>query len=213
MTTIAILDYGVGNLRSVANAVAAAGAVPLVTSDAAAASAAPGLIVPGVGAFPHVMARLAESGLASVVRARVADEKPVLGICVGMQLLFEVGLEFERTPGLGLIPGQVARIVEEGSAIRLPHIAWTDVHPNAEFSGAMFDGLPSEGRRFYFLHSFGAMSVPEAFVAARASYEGQEIIAAVRHGSLWGTQFHPEKSGPAGQQFLRNFIASCRPGQ
>jgi glutamine amidotransferase len=211
VSTIAILDYGVGNLRSVANAVSAAGATAVVTSDPAVAEAAEGLIIPGVGAFPHVMSRLTASGLDQVVRRRAAAGAPMLGICVGMQLLFETGLEFEPTPGLGLIPGQVRRIVDDSSAIRLPHIAWTEIAPDPAVAAKMFDGLAAEARRFYFLHSFGAADVPDAFVAARASYENVAIVAAVRRGALWGTQFHPEKSGPAGQRFLRNFIASCGP--
>jgi glutamine amidotransferase len=209
MNRICVLDYGVGNLRSVSNAIAAAGAEAVVSSDPAVALAADGMVVPGVGAFPHVLGRLRDSGLDKVVTAAVSRGSPVLGICVGMQLLFEKGLEFEPVPGLGFFQGTVERIVEPASPIRLPHIAWTVVKADSAVSGMMFSGIPEIDRRFYFLHSFAASGVPEEFVAARARYEGQDIVAAVRRDRLWGTQFHPEKSGAAGLQLLRNFIANC----
>lgn len=209
MTRICVLDYGVGNLRSVANAVTAAGGEAMISGDSAVAAAADGIIVPGVGAFPHVREQLMASGLDKVVLAAVSEGKPVLGICVGMQLLFERGLEFEDVPGMGLIPGIVERIAPLGSQERLPHIAWARPQIMAEVAGDMFAGSSALDRRFYFLHSYTARRVPLEFVAATADYEGYPIVAAVRNGMLWGTQFHPEKSGQAGLLFLRNFIAAC----
>ena len=209
MTTICVLDYGVGNLRSIANALTAAGADVSISADVATAESAHGLVVPGVGAFPHVAAKLRQSGLEQAVLKRVSLGRPVLGVCVGMQMLFSRGLEFEVTAGLGLIPGSVERMADPASPIRLPHIAWTEVRQRDNAAAGMFAGLDPARQRFYFLHSFCAFQVPDEYVAATADYEQHTFVAAVRSGTLWGTQFHPEKSGEAGQQFLRNFIALC----
>lgn len=209
MKTIAILDYGIGNIRSVSNALTALGAAPDITNDQARIEAADGVILPGVGAFPAGMELLRQHGLVPEIHKYVATGRPFLGICLGMQLLFVRGTEFGDTAGLNLIPGVVDRIPVQPGDGRLPHIAWTTIHRNQDMPDAMFAGLDDVQCRFYFVHSFAARDVPDAFVAGSADYLGHPVIAAVQRGNVWGTQFHPEKSGPSGLRLLTNFIGQC----
>lgn len=206
MKKIGLADYGVGNRRSVRNALEALGAQVNVTSDATELDATDGLIIPGVGAFPHCMGRLQETGLDHFIRTYVATGKPVLGICVGMQMLFDVGTEFGTTRGLGLIPGEVNRLPIDPQRGRLPHIAWTSVRSSE--GAAMFKGF-AEPAKFYFVHSFAPSGVPADCISGEASYCGHAFAAAVEKANVWGTQFHPEKSGPSGLRLLGNFIAAC----
>ncbi len=192
-----VLDYGSGNLRSAQRALQAAGADVAVTDDLGAARETPGLVVPGVGAFAACMAGLRAVGGDDVVRERVADGRPVLGICVGMQVLFERGVEHgERTAGIGVLPGEVTRLQAE----IVPHTGWNTVA--APEGSVLFDGLGDE--RFYFVHSYAAHDVPDAQVT-RAEH-GEEFAAAVERGPLSATQFHPEKSGRAGTRLLANWL-------
>ncbi len=192
-----VLDYGSGNLRSAQRALQAAGADVAVTDDLDAARETPGLVVPGVGAFAACMAGLRAVGGDDVVRERVADGRPVLGICVGMQVLFERGVEHgERTAGIGVLPGEVTRLQAE----IVPHTGWNTVA--APEGSVLFDGLGDE--RFYFVHSYAAHDVPDAQVT-RAEH-GEEFAAAVERGPLSATQFHPEKSGRAGTRLLANWL-------
>lgn len=206
--SIVVLDYGLGNVRSVGNALRLVGATPTVTRDLAQLEGCDGLVIPGVGAFPQAMANLCEMNLIEPVRAYMRTGRPVLGICLGMQILFDEGTEFERTEGLGLIPGIVDRIPIAPADGRLPHIAWSMLDLRAG-SQQMFAGLSAEQLRFYFVHSFAATAVPPEFVAATVSYLGREIVAAVCRDNVCGTQFHPEKSSIGGLQVLRNFISRC----
>ncbi len=206
---VAVLDYGSGNLHSATRALAAAGAEVVLTADPEACLAADGLVVPGVGAFAACMAGLVAAGGPAVVAQRLAAGRPVLGICVGHQVLFAAGVEHGlRTAGLGLLPGVVAQL----AAARLPHMGWNTVRPAQD--SAMFAGIGEE--RFYFLHSYAAHPAPdwptEALVAL-AEHGGDEFVAAVEHGPMWSTQFHPEKSGAAGARLLRNWLDFVRGGQ
>lgn len=195
--SVVVLDYGSGNLRSAQRALQAAGADVAVTDDLDAARETPGLVVPGVGAFAACMAGLRAVGGDDVVRERVADGRPVLGICVGMQVLFERGVEHgERTAGIGVLPGEVTRLQAE----IVPHTGWNTVA--APEGSVLFDGLGDE--RFYFVHSYAAHDVPDAQVT-RAEH-GEEFAAAVERGPLSATQFHPEKSGRAGTRLLANWL-------
>jgi glutamine amidotransferase len=200
---VVVLDYGSGNLRSAERALARVGAEVTVTADLAAAWEADGLVVPGVGAFAACMAGIDAVGAGPTVRRRVATGRPVLGICVGMQVLFDRGCEHGLvTTGLGVLPGEVRRL----AAPILPHMGWNTVRPPA--GSALFAGLDA-GTRFYFVHSYAA--VPAALAAGAAvttAEHGETFVAAVEDGALAATQFHPEKSGDAGAELLRNWLGT-----
>ncbi|WP_330466001.1 imidazole glycerol phosphate synthase subunit HisH [Micromonospora zamorensis] len=205
MSDVVVLDYGSGNLRSAERALAAAGADVRVTDDLAAAAAADGLVVPGVGAYAACMAGIEALGAGPVIAERVAAGRPVLGICVGMQVLFEYGEEHGVvTKGLGLLPGGVTRL----AATRLPHMGWNTVR--APEGSVLFAGL-SEQSRFYFVHSY-AMGDPAALAAAGATvttaHHDTDFVAAVERGPLSAAQFHPEKSADTGAALLRNWLVT-----
>ncbi|MBQ0993783.1 imidazole glycerol phosphate synthase subunit HisH [Micromonospora sp. PSH03] len=209
MSDVVVLDYGSGNLRSAERALAAAGADVRVTDDLAAAAAADGLVVPGVGAYAACMAGIEALGAGPVIAERVAAGRPVLGICVGMQVLFEHGDEHGVvTKGLGLLPGGVTRL----AATRLPHMGWNTVRAPRE--SVLFAGL-AEQSRFYFVHSY-AMGDPAALAAAGATvttaHHDSDFVAAVERGSLSAAQFHPEKSADTGAALLRNWLATLPSG-
>ncbi|NCE64241.1 imidazole glycerol phosphate synthase subunit HisH [Pseudoflavonifractor sp. 524-17] len=197
MSKIAIVDYGVGNLKSVTNAMDYLGLNSKITKDRDELERADAILLPGVGAFPDAAERLRGSGLDQLV-IRQAERKPILGICLGMQLLFDWGNEVRECKGLGLVNGSVQRIQTE---LKLPHIGWNRLRfPNPS---PLFAGL-EEGDYVYFVHSFCALaSRPEQVIAA-TDY-GTSVVAAVQNGNVFGCQFHPEKSGEAGLQILRNF--------
>ncbi|MEV0648688.1 imidazole glycerol phosphate synthase subunit HisH [Phytomonospora sp. NPDC050363] len=201
---IVVADYGSGNLRSVERAVARTGAKVTVTADLAAARNADGLVVPGVGAFAACMAGIEEIGLGPVVAERVAAGAPVLGICVGMQVMFETGEEHGViTKGLGLLPGAVTRLdAELLPSVRVPHMGWNTVEADPDF--ALFEGIGTDAR-FYFVHSYAAPAeVAGAQIAT--TVHGGRFLAAVRKGALSATQFHPEKSGDTGAALLANWV-------
>lgn len=204
MSRVVVLDYGSGNLRSVERALAAAGAEVTVTDDLAAAAEADGLVVPGVGAFAACMAGIAALGAGPVIVERVAAGRPVLGICVGMQVLFERGAEHGVvTDGLGLLPGQVGQL----PAARLPHMGWNTVAPPAD--SVLFAGLAQT--RFYFVHSYaadGVAALAAAGVAVTTADHGAEFVAGVERGPLSAVQFHPEKSADTGAALLRNWLGT-----
>lgn len=199
---VAVLDYGSGNLHSATRALAAAGAEVVLTADPDACREADGLVVPGVGAFAACMGGLAAVDGPRLILDRLAQGRPVLGICVGHQVMFTRGVEHGvPTDGLGVLPGVVERLAAE----RLPHMGWNTVSPPSETR--MFAGI--DGERFYFVHSYGVHGGPDWPAGALATWSehgGDRFIAAVEHGPLWTTQFHPEKSGAAGARLLRNWI-------
>jgi glutamine amidotransferase len=204
---VVVLDHGSGNLRSAERALVRAGADVTVTGDPVAAFEADGLVVPGVGAFAHCMAGLRAVDAPRVVGRRLAGGRPVLGICVGMQVLFEEGVERGvRTEGFGEWPG----VVTELDAPVLPHIGWNTVDVPA--GSVLFRGVEDE--RFYFVHSYAASEwvLPESATLAspRVTWaeHGRRFVAAVENGPLSATQFHPEKSGEAGAVLLRNWLGT-----
>jgi glutamine amidotransferase len=208
--TVVVLDHGSGNLRSAERALARAGADVTVTGDATAAAEADGLVVPGVGAFAACMAGLAAVDAARVVDRRLAGGRPVLGICVGMQVLFDEGVERGvRTAGFGQWPG----VVTELKASVLPHIGWNTVEVPS--GSQLFRGVDDE--RFYFVHSYAAaewvrgraQAAQPAPLVTWAEHDSR-FVAAVEDGPLSATQFHPEKSGDAGAALLRNWLATLR---
>ena len=193
---IAIVDYGVGNLRSVERALVHAGAEPVITSDVDELERAAGLVLPGVGAFAAARARLAERGLGRRVVELAKKGKPLLGVCLGYQLMFDESIEGGRHEGLGLLPGRVVEV--EGSA-HLPVIGWcrvTQTRPSR-----LWEGI-ADGSYFYFVHSF----TPQAGDHAIASSDHSPAAASAR-ANVMGTQFHPEKSGPDGLRLYANFLA------
>jgi glutamine amidotransferase len=196
---IAIVDYGVGNLRSVERALLHAGGEPVITSDPQQLARAEGLVLPGVGAFGPAQAKLAAGGLGRCIVEEVRKGKPVLGICLGYQLLFEESLEGGRHEGLGLLPGRVVEV--EGSQ-HLPVIGWCRVMQTQ--ASSMWAGI-ADGSYFYFVHSY----TPEAGDSAIASSDHSPAAASARH-NVMGTQFHPEKSGPDGLRMYANFVGLCR---
>ena len=200
---IAVIDYGVGNLFSLCRSLEAIGQQPVVTGDPALLRQADRLFLPGVGAFQDAIAKLRQTGLDQVIREEAAKGKPILGICLGMQLLFEESLEFGRWEGLGLIPGKVVPM--EGvipADYKIPHIGWNALHfPQKDRHPLL--GTVQEGDCVYFVHSFYATDCDEAVIAT-AEY-GAELTAAVARGNVMGCQFHPEKSGDMGLNILRTF--------
>ena len=202
---VVVLDYGSGNLRSAERALARVGAEVTVTADLNAAAECDGLVVPGVGAFAACMAGLRGIGGEKVIAARVEAGRPVLGICVGMQVLFSQGVEFgQRTEGCGVFPGPVGRL----DAPVLPHMGWNTVTPPED--SVLFCGVP-DGTRFYFVHSFAlrmrdAEPLLDAGAKITVSEHGEPFAAAVEQGVVSATQFHPEKSGDAGAAVLANWL-------
>lgn len=195
---IGIVDYGAGNLFSVRNALDYLQVPSVITADEKVLEETEAIILPGVGAFPDAMRMLRERGLVPVLQ-REARRKPFLGICLGMQLLFETGYEFGKTEGLGLIPGCVRKIDSRG--LKIPHMGWNDLH--ILHPCAMTEEL-DDGQYVYFVHSYCA-DTPDENVSCYTVY-GERIPALVRRGNIYGAQFHPEKSGQAGIAMLKNFV-------
>ncbi len=197
MSYIAIIDYGAGNLMSVHNSLDFLGYENKIADTPAIIEQAAGVILPGVGAFPDAMQALADSGLTEAVLA-AAKEKPFLGICLGMQMLFEESDEVRLCKGLGLLPGRIERIQTD---LKLPQIGWNALH--IERPNALTAGL-HEGDYVYFVHSFAACPADPADLACTTDY-GVSVPAMVSRGNVFGCQFHPEKSGPVGLTILKNF--------
>jgi glutamine amidotransferase len=201
---IAVVDYGMGNRRSVEKALEHIGARASVSSDPAQLRAAAGLVVPGVGAFPRAMNNLRERGLDELLRELVAAGTPVLGVCLGMQLAFDSSTEQGGVAGLGIIAGEV-RALEVGR-LKLPHIGWNEVRFSNPRSPLVAD-LPDKCA-FYHVHSFAPVPAHEQDILGTAEY-GSQFVSAVEHGSFYGVQFHPEKSSAAGLRLLANFARIC----
>jgi glutamine amidotransferase len=202
---IAVVDYGMGNRRSVEKALAHIGARPLLSGDHARLRAAAGLVVPGVGAFPRAMERLRALGLDELLRELLAAGKPVLGVCLGMQLAFDSSSELGGAAGLGIVAGEV-RALAPGGNLKLPHIGWNEVrfmNPRSP----LIEDLP-ERCAFYHVHSFAPIAARAEDVLGVADY-GAPFVSAVEKGSFYGVQFHPEKSSAAGLRLLANFARIC----
>ncbi len=209
---VAVVDYGSGNLRSVARALARSGLTPEVTSDPASVRRADAVVLPGVGAFADAVANLRAKGLDEAVRAAMDDGRPYLGLCLGLQLLFEESEEHGRNPGWGILPGRVERFPEcgpDGERLRVPHIGWNEVR----FRGShpMLEHLPPSDH-FYFVHAFRAVVAEPDVVVGTTDYGGPFAAAVARERSF-AVQFHPEKSQNAGRRLLDAFalwVSSCR---
>ncbi|MBR5485138.1 MAG: imidazole glycerol phosphate synthase subunit HisH [Oscillospiraceae bacterium] len=202
---IAIIDYGAGNLFSVKNALDFLGVESVITSDAAQIEAADALILPGVGAFGDAMNRLESTGLVPVIKQQV-QKKPLLGICLGMQMLFEKGFEFGEHDGLGLIPGKVRLLNANG--FKIPHMGWNSLNITQE--NAVTKNL-AQGDYVYFVHSYMADTLPQ-YICATSDY-CEQVTALVANGNVYGAQFHPEKSGKVGLSILKNFCELAQKGE
>lgn len=206
---IAVVDYGAGNLRSVAKALERSGLATCVSGKPAEVQAADGVVLPGVGAFADAVASLQRSGLDDAVCEVLAAGRPYLGLCLGLQVLFDEGDEHGVTPGLGVLPGRVERFGDrapDGAPLRVPHIGWNTV----KFGGShpMLEGLPAEDD-YYFVHSYRAVPARDADVVGRVDYGGPFAAAVAREG-LFAVQFHPEKSQGAGKRLLDAYAAWVR---
>ena len=199
---ICILDYGMGNLRSVEKALEHVGANATISSDAEAIRSADGLILPGVGAFPKAMTRVRELGLDELIRERLEAGVPVLGICLGLQLLFDATTELGGAEGVGLLGGGVAELDAPG--LKVPHIGWSPVR--WEKDSRLVEGIESE-TPFYFVHSFAPSPAGEDLLGS-AAY-GARFACAAERDNVFGVQFHPEKSSSAGLRLLSNFAGIC----
>jgi glutamine amidotransferase len=208
---IAVVDFGAGNLRSVAKALERSGLAPDITADPAAVRRADGVVLPGVGAFADAVTSLSATGLDDAVRDQLAAQRPYLGLCLGLQVLFDEGDEHGVTPGLGILSGRIERFPDrtpDGEQLRVPHIGWNTV----KFSGdhPMLSRLPDEDC-FYFVHSYRAIPNRASDVVGRVDYGG-EFAAAVAREGMFAVQFHPEKSQSAGRRLLDAFaywISEC----
>ncbi len=196
---IAIVDYGVGNLNSVQNALQSMNIKSIISSDAEEISRCRSIIVPGVGAFADAMKNMRTSGLDKVIKEVAKEGKPILGICLGMQLFFEESDEVEQCEGLGLLKGNIIKL--EGS-IKIPHMGWNSL--SFETYSPLLKGI-SENQYVYFVHSYYAVNCEKNIVNAYSMYE-KKIPAIVSKGNIFGMQFHPEKSGEFGMKLLKNFV-------
>jgi glutamine amidotransferase len=202
VTRIAILNYGMGNLRSVEKALEHVGVTATITADPSEARAADGLILPGVGAFPRAMERIREIGLDELIAERCDAGVPILGICLGLQLLFDSTTELGGATGLGLLPGPVAELDAEG--LKIPHIGWSPVRWEQE--SRLAEGIETE-TPFYFVHSFAPR--PGAGELLGSAIYGSRFACAAERDNVFGVQFHPEKSSAAGLRLLSNFAGVC----
>ena len=198
---VAIIDYDAGNLRSVEKALEALGAETVVTRDPEVIAGSSRVILPGVGSFGDAMERLNQYGLPDVIRRTVSGNKPFLGICLGLQLLFEESEESPGVPGLGILKGKILKIPQT-EGLKIPHMGWNSL--NLKPDSRLFAGIRDQ-EYVYFVHSYYLKAQEESQVAATTWY-GTEIHAAVEAGNVFACQFHPEKSGDAGLRILKNFL-------
>lgn len=199
---VAILDYGMGNLRSAEKALEHVGVTATISRDPETVRAAAGVILPGVGAMPKAMERIGELGLGELIAERRDSGVPILGICLGLQLLFDSTTEFGGSEGLGMLPGPVAALEAEG--LKVPHIGWSPVEWERE--SRLTEGIPS-GTPFYFVHSFAPR--PDAGDLLGSAEYGSRFACAAQRDNVFGVQFHPEKSSAAGLRLLSNFAGIC----
>ena len=213
MRKVGVIDYGSGNIFSLAKAVEKVGCDVLLISSPKQMSEVDRYLLPGVGAFGSVMQKLEYTGFNDALISVAQEGKPLLGICVGMQVLFDVSHEFGEQDGLGVLGGKVEKIPRldtNGNQNRIPHIGWAGLiyehgDGNGQLVGELFKSI-NDGASFYFVHSFAALPADEDISVAHTIYGGHPITGAVRKGMVFGTQFHPEKSGIAGLRLLDNFV-------
>ena len=206
---VAIVDLGMGNLHNVRRACAHVGIDSALTTKAADVTAADAVILPGVGAMPEAMRALESTGLGDAVRRVVSEGKPLLGVCLGLQLLMATGTEFLDHEGLGVFPGTVERFprkTADGKMLRVPHIGWAPIFPvnSKGWEGTLLSTVPAESS-VYFVHSYRVIPEDPGIVVAKARYAGIEFVAAVASDNVFACQFHPERSGPIGLRVYQQF--------
>lgn len=206
---ISIVDYGMGNLRSVQKAFERLGVPAAIVDQPRELADATAMVLPGVGAFRDAIAALRQHDLIEPIRDHIAADKPFLGICLGLQLLFDVSYEDGEYEGLGIVPGEVVRFRSQ-AGLRIPHMGWNQVHQVSEgrsqgSAASLFDGIP-DGSHFYFVHSYHVVPTDEAVVAGVTDHGG-EFVSVIARGNLVATQFHPEKSQTHGLKLLENFAS------
>lgn len=205
---VAVIDYDIGNSKSMLNALVALGLSPILSRDPGGIAAADALILPGVGAFCQGMGNLEKYSLLDAIHRFIAQDKPFLGVCLGMQLLLEESEEFGVTVGMGVIKGKVKKLaVDPTAGEKLPHIGWNAVcEPDAaRWTDSIFATIP-DSSDVYFVHSFAAIPVDESDILSITRYGSSIFCSSLHKGNIWGCQFHPEKSGPIGLTILRNFV-------
>jgi len=205
MPNITIIDYGLGNIRSLKNAFEHLGINSALSRDKAVILNSDAIILPGVGAFGHAMDILKEYDLVSTISEFALSGKPLLGICLGMQLLFDESEEFGMTKGLGLIEGRVRKLQ---NVHKLPHIGWSRLYKNIKSEKTILDGL-NDKAEFYFIHTY-AVGTDDAYILSSSKYDNAEFCSSVKKDNIYGCQFHPEKSGKFGLKILENFINIAR---
>jgi glutamine amidotransferase len=208
---IAVIDYGMGNLRSVLNGLRAVGASPLIARAPEEVIGADALVLPGVGAFGDCMRNLRSAGLDGAVLSSLKEGKPYLGICLGLQILFEESEEFGKTPGLGYLNGKVVPFEKglrdgRGARLKVPHMGWNEIRK--ERATPALEGIP-DGAHFYFVHSFHVVPEETDLIATTTDY-GIRFVSSIAKGNVFACQFHPERSGPLGLKVLRKFIEWAR---
>jgi glutamine amidotransferase len=203
---VTVIDYGMGNLFSVARAFEHEGADVDLTSDPERVGEAERLVLPGVGAFGDGITGLRDRGLVEPILAHVERERPLLGICLGMHLLMDEGAEFGRHSGLGVVPGRARAL--DGADAKVPHIGWSEIERDTSWEGTVLDGL-EDGSAMYFAHSFVSEPADDVVRLAETPFGESRFTSAFRRGPVHGTQFHPEKSGVAGLRLLRNFLEAA----
>ncbi len=210
---VVVVDYGIGNVFSVCNALKLIGADPILTRSETEIKSADRLILPGVGAYARAMEALQKFGLVDLLSSYRETGRPFMGICIGMQVLMELSEEFGEHKGLGFIPGKVSKISEvqeDGTKVRVPHISWAPLDsPSVEgaWKGTPLEDVEGKNLSFYYVHSFHCKPSNTSNLLAESHYGGQKITAAIRHENLFGLQFHPERSGKTGQLVLNSFMA------
>jgi len=207
---IAIIDYDTGNVRSILSAFENQGADVFLTNDKDRILESDGLVLPGVGAFAHGMKSLESYGLVDVIKEYVALDKPFIGICLGMQMLFEKSEEFGDTEGLGLISGKVVKLpTEDNQNEKLPHVSWNELNSKGvQWIDTILEDV-EEGSDMYFVHTFVAQPQDNDNVLSTTEYSGYNFCSSVKRGNIYGCQFHPEKSGKMGLKIIKNFIRRC----
>jgi imidazole glycerol-phosphate synthase subunit HisH len=207
---IAVIDYGIGNVRSMLSAFENQGAHVTLTRSKEKILESDGVILPGVGAFSHGMKSLNKYSLVEVIKDYIETNKPFMGVCLGMQMLFDESEEFGKTVGLGLISGSVIRLpTADVKNEKLPHVSWNELNFKlSKWSGTILDGI-KEGDDMYFVHSFVAKPDNVDNILSITEYSGYKFCSSVKRGNIYGCQFHPEKSGKIGLKIINNFIRLC----
>ena len=208
---IVIVDYGIGNVKSIINAFENQGRKPVLSRDRDVILEADGLILPGVGAFSHGMSNLNKYNLVAIIKEYVKTRKPLLGICLGMQMLLEESEEFGETKGIGLIKGKVIKLpIDKSNKIKLPHISWNSIQTkNIEWENTILNGVEPNSD-MYFVHSFVAKPENEDEILSKTDYSNVEFCSSLKKDNIYGCQFHPEKSATHGLSIIKNFINICK---